>query len=67
MPISSSDKPDFVAAVSALLYAQHAGIAASPNAMDAERRSKLADSCVEGAEILFAQLQARGHVEPEQA
>ena len=75
MAIGTSDKSEFVAVVSVLLYMQHAGLAVTPMAPiatladgpRAEQRATLADACITGAEALFERLQARGYVEQERA
>lgn len=62
MALGSSDRSEFVAAVSALLYMQHAGLVIAVNG---EARL-VAERAVTAAEALWTVLQERGHVEPEQ-
>lgn len=72
MAMGASDKSDFIAAVSALLFATTpiaigallAGGATVNKA--AETKEALAAGCVDGAEALWAALVQRGYVEQEQ-
>lgn len=68
MAMGSSDKSEFVAIVSALLYMQHAGIVVgNPQvAVDREARDVVALRAIDGAQALWEALELRGHVESEQ-